>query len=283
MLVGLSLTLIVIACHQKASTRNIISNGVRIDYTDSKAGDTTLLFVHGWCLNKSYFADQVNYFRGRYRVITIDLPGYGKSGRNRTVWTTAAFGEDIKNVIDQLRLRNVVLIGHSMAGDIIVQGAINSGSKVIALVGIDNFKQAGVAAKGDSTQARKDYADAITAMRKNFKAVTIPYFEQSLFARSTSLAVRKRVLGDVLEVDTVIAADCMAQDDFDEGKKLLEANKKLYLINSNYTPTDTSGLAGHHIPFKLYPIRNTGHFPMIESPKEFNRLLAMALCNIANR
>ena len=66
---------------------NIVSNKVYIDYTDSGTGDTTLLFVHGWCINKTYWSAQVKHFDKRYRVVTIDLPGFGRSGKNRSVWT----------------------------------------------------------------------------------------------------------------------------------------------------------------------------------------------------
>jgi pimeloyl-ACP methyl ester carboxylesterase len=259
---------------------NIVSNNVHIDYTDTGSGDTTLLFVHGWCINKSYWADQIAHFSKMYRVVAIDLPGFGKSGRNRKVWNTTAFGEDIKNVITQLDLKNVVLIGHSMAGDIILQGAIDIPDRVIALVGVDNFKSAGVPIKGDSMKAKKEYADAITAMKHNFKATTFDYFNQALFYKTTTKAVKDRILNDVAHADTVIATACIQQDDFDEATKLKQAKKKLYLINSDYTPTDTSGLVVKKIPYKLLEIHATGHFPMIEKPQEFNALLDKVMADI---
>src|SRR6201986_3265220 len=63
---------------------SISDNGVKIAYTDTGKSDTTLLFVHGWCLNKRFWANQAKYFGKRYRVVAIDLPGFGESGRNRT-------------------------------------------------------------------------------------------------------------------------------------------------------------------------------------------------------
>src|SRR5436190_4673995 len=105
----------------------VIKNGnVKIAYTDTHTGDTTLLFVHGWCINKSYWLSQVSYFKNRYRVVTMDLPGFGESGKNRNTWNTATFGQDVTAVIKQLGLKNVILVGHSMAGDIIVQAANNA-------------------------------------------------------------------------------------------------------------------------------------------------------------
>jgi alpha-beta hydrolase superfamily lysophospholipase len=80
------------ACIQHSQNKKTIdqpavkvsNRGVNIAYTDTGRGVTTLLFVHGWCINKSYFNQQAKYFNNKYRVITMDLPGYGQSGKNRT-------------------------------------------------------------------------------------------------------------------------------------------------------------------------------------------------------
>ena len=46
-------------------------------------GKFTLLFVHGWCIDQSYWSNQVAAFNSNYKIVTIDLPGFGKSGTNR--------------------------------------------------------------------------------------------------------------------------------------------------------------------------------------------------------
>ncbi|WP_374951207.1 alpha/beta fold hydrolase [Mucilaginibacter sp.] len=265
--------------NRKAKVK-IVSNNVNIDYTDTGSGDTTLLFVHGWAINKTYWDSQVAHFKNRYRVVAIDLPGYGKSGRNRKVFNTAAFGQDIKNVIAQLHLKNVVLVGHSMAGDIILQGALDDPNHVIALVGVDNFKSAGVVSKGDTVKARKEYEQAIAAMKKDFKQVAFQWFNQDLFYKTTPKNIRERILNDVAHTDTVAAVSSMEQDNFNEGDELVKANKKLYLINSDYQPTDTTGLVARKIPYKLLLIHATGHFPMVEKPEDFNAMLDKVMADI---
>jgi pimeloyl-ACP methyl ester carboxylesterase len=266
----------------KNITTNLASNGVRIDYTDTGTGDTTLLFVHGWCINKTYWEKQVAYFGKRYRVVTIDLPGFGKSGRNRKDWGTAAYGLDIKNVISQLRLKNVILVGHSMAGDIILQGAVDAPQNVLALVGVDNFKSVGVASK-DSVKDKKEYDEAIGAMKKNFKAIAFDWFNKQLFYKTTSKSIKERILNDVANSDSTIAIASLAWDsNFSESNELLKLKKKLYLINSDYQPTDTTGLVAKHIPYKLLEVHATGHFPMIEKPAEFNKLLDNVIADIAH-
>jgi len=264
----------------KAITTNVASNNVRIDYTDTGTGDTTLLFVHGWCINKTYWEKQVAYFGKRYRVVTIDLPGFGKSGKNRKDWSTAAYGQDIKNVVAQLKLKNVILVGHSMAGDIILQGAVDAPENVLALVGVDNFKSVGIASK-DSVKDKKEYDEAIGAMKKNFKAVAFDWFNKQLFYKTTPKSIRDRILNDVAHADSTIAIAALAWDsNFSESNELLKLKKKLYLINSDYVPNDTAGLVKKRIPYKLFIVHDTGHFPMIEKPEDFNRQLDNVIADI---
>src|SRR6478752_6864600 len=116
-IVTILLTTIIFGCNNadiKSDTvssekKNVENAGVKIDYTDTGKGDTVLFFVHGWGINKSYWENQVSFFKEKYRVITIDLPGYGVSGKNRNSWRVQDFGRDIDSVIYQLNLQNVVL------------------------------------------------------------------------------------------------------------------------------------------------------------------------------
>jgi pimeloyl-ACP methyl ester carboxylesterase len=71
-------------------------------------------------------------------------------------------------------------------------------------------------------------------------------------------------------------------DDFDEVKKLASVKKKLFLINSDYTPTDTTGFKTDHIPYQVFYIHETGHFPMIEKPQEFNSALTQIIAKISS-
>ena len=66
----------------------------KIHYVEEGKGDLTLLFIHGWCINSSYWSSQIKYFSRQYKVIAIDLPGFGKSTSIRNEWTIEKYGED---------------------------------------------------------------------------------------------------------------------------------------------------------------------------------------------
>nr|WP_294944707.1 alpha/beta hydrolase [uncultured Mucilaginibacter sp.] len=287
LLSAIALVLLTFACgnqqrenkDKKADVRaHIQNNGVPISYTDTGSGDTTLLFVHGWCINKGYWSNQVAFFDKKYRVVAIDLPGYGDSGKNRSKWDTYTFATDVNAVVDQLKLKNVIVIGHSMSGDIVLQAAINQPEKIIGIVGVDNFKSAG--APPTTAKQKKEIDDAITAMKKDFKKVAFQWFNEGLFYKTTSKLVKDRILNDVAHADTAAAIGSMAQQAYDEVPALAKLKKKLYLINSDYQPNDTTWLVKNKLPFKLFIVHATGHFPMVEAPAEFNNQMEKVLADI---
>ncbi|MDB4925118.1 alpha/beta hydrolase [Mucilaginibacter sp.] len=254
------------------------NNGINIAFSDTSVADTTLLFVHGWAINRSYWSNQVSYFKNRYRIVTIDLPGFGQSGGNRDKWGTREYSNDVDSVINQLQLKKVILIGHSMAGEIVLQAAIDNPYKVIGIVGVDNFKNVGVQ---QTEKDKKEFTDAIGQMRKNFKGVATQWFNQQLFSKTTSPEIKKRILNDVTHTDSTIATSTLEQgNDFDDLAKLQQYKQKLYLINSDVTPTGTKNMDAKKIPYQVFYTHGTGHFAMVETPVEFNKDLDRVIADI---
>lgn len=138
--------LVLSSCHPNSSEQTaeklvaIENNGIHMEFADSQIGDTTLLFIHGWGINHGYWEEQVAHFSEPYRVVTLDLPGFGASGKNREDWSAQSYAGDVETLISKLDLKDVILIGHSMSGAIVVETALLYQERVIAVVGIDNLK-----------------------------------------------------------------------------------------------------------------------------------------------
>ena len=268
------------SCNQQIQSKKpvVVENeGVKIAFSDTGKGEPALLFVHGWCINKSYWNDQIRYFQGTHRTIAIDLPGFGESGKNRKEWDSRMFSRDVDSVIRVLGLKKVILIGHSMAGVIVLQAALDNPQSVIGIIGIDNFKNVG---EKETKESRAAFLQALKALREHFIQTSTDFFNQELFSPSTSSAVKERILNDVKKADSNIAVDCLEPDHFNDVAALQDMKKPLYLINSDFGPTDTTGLTVSHIPYRIYYIHGTGHYPMIEKPDQFNVLLDSAIADI---
>ena len=101
----------------------LAADGVEIAYDVRGAGETTLLFVHCWSCDRSYWREQLDAFSEEYQVVSLDLAGHGVSGTDRENWTVAGYAGDIKAVVDELGLEQVIIVGHSMGGSVGVAAA----------------------------------------------------------------------------------------------------------------------------------------------------------------
>jgi pimeloyl-ACP methyl ester carboxylesterase len=119
----------------------VSADGVPITYEDFGEGSPAIVLVHGWSCDRRYWSKQVGPISVEHRVITLDLGGHGESGFGREDWTIASFGADVAAVIEHLGLDAVVLVGHSMGGDVIFQAARLLPGKVDALIMVDTYKQ----------------------------------------------------------------------------------------------------------------------------------------------
>lgn len=63
-----------------------LDDGTALSYDESGRGSSTLLFVHGWLCNRSFFAPQFEYFSSRHRVVSVDLRGHGDSDKPRQAY-----------------------------------------------------------------------------------------------------------------------------------------------------------------------------------------------------
>ena len=117
----------------------ISDDGVMINYYIKGSKKNALVFVHGYSCSSEYWWPQLEYFSKNYTTIAVDLAGHGKSGLNRKEYSMDAFGDDVKSVIEHLDLDQVVLIGHSMGGPVIVKAAGSLGAKSRLIIGVDTF------------------------------------------------------------------------------------------------------------------------------------------------
>lgn len=251
---------------------------VEINYFQQGQGDTTLLFLHGWCIDGTYWKNQVEYFSESYNIYAIDLPGFGKSKTERNNWTIEEYANDVIAFIDTMKLENVVIIGHSMAGEIMLQIALNGNPRIAGIVGVDNFKIIDVVF---TPEQMKQMTGFFPMLEKDFKNAAPVYADMMLFHPTTSEMVKERVKTDFANSNSDIGYKTMItqmQYASANARRLEKLNYKLHLINSDYFPTNEAGLEKHcKTGFQVETISATGHYPMIEKPTEFNSILEKVL------
>lgn len=93
---------------------------VKLHVTDLGEGQPIVL-IHGWPLNDDMYEYQYQYFVQKgFRVIGISLRGFGKSDRPYGKYDFDVFSDDIKVVLEKLKIKNAVLGGFSMGGAVVI-------------------------------------------------------------------------------------------------------------------------------------------------------------------
>ena len=115
-------------------------DGVKLHWSSAGTGKETVVFVHGWTCDSTSWAAQVPALRQRYRVVTLDLPGHGRSGPPRDgKFSMDLFARAVESVRHEVRADKIVLIGHSMGTPVIRQYARLYPQHVAALVLVDGL------------------------------------------------------------------------------------------------------------------------------------------------
>ncbi len=89
---------------------------ISLYYEDFGEGNPVIL-IHGWPLSSAMWEQQRwAIIEAGYRCITYDRRGFGLSDRSWTGYDYDTLAQDLKDLIDQLDLNNVTLVGFSMGG-----------------------------------------------------------------------------------------------------------------------------------------------------------------------
>ena len=271
------LVIILVSCSGGVDRKENVTanvNNTTVAFNQYGNGDTTLLFVHGWCINKEYWNDQSKYFSDKYKVVALDLPGFGGSGKNRNEWTFEKYADDINEFIKAEKLENVILIGHSMSGDILLLMDTKYPESVIGIVGIDNLKRPGVKL---SEEENKGIEGFFAMMDSSFSGTVEVYTKQNLFPPSADTSIVNRVVKDFKMNDSVIAIKVLRSllDISQKERDMMQQLKHtLYLVNSDSDTTHIDSLKKYcKASAEVVYVHGTGHYPMIEKPEEFNSAL----------
>jgi pimeloyl-ACP methyl ester carboxylesterase len=95
-----------------------IEKDIEIAYNELGSGNITLLFIHGLANFKGVWQSNIIELSKNYRCIAIDLPGNGHSSNGAHTYSMFFYAECVNQFIEKLNLTNVVLVGHSMGGQI---------------------------------------------------------------------------------------------------------------------------------------------------------------------
>jgi pimeloyl-ACP methyl ester carboxylesterase len=226
-----------------------------------------LVFAHGWSCDRTYWAGQLRPFSRHFKVVALDLVGHGESGLGRSAWTIEAFGGDVAAVVNKLGLEHVILIGHSMGGDVVTAAARRLPGRFTGLIWIDTYKQLRKPHTPEEVEAllaplRADFVDSTRALVR------------SLVRPTSDSSLVERIVADMSSAPPAVAIEAL-ESSFGYSREIPGALQELKLpvvaINTDSPPTDIPSMKGHGVKVVVMP--RVSHFMMMEDPERFNRVL----------
>jgi pimeloyl-ACP methyl ester carboxylesterase len=113
---------------------HVVVDGVEVAFSDVGVGEPTLVLIHGLGSYMPVWQRNLDELAKHHRVVAVDLPGYGKSSKANYDYSMAFYARTVEGVISALGLRRVVLVGHSMGGQIAMTHALRYPRRAEALV-----------------------------------------------------------------------------------------------------------------------------------------------------
>jgi len=118
-------------------TEFITVNSVRLHYLDWGGKGETILFLHGLGNTAHIFDDLAPKFTNQFHVLGLTSRGHGQSEKPETGYDTGTLAEDNRQFLDALKIKRVILVGHSLAGDQLTRFAGVHPDRVVKLVYLD--------------------------------------------------------------------------------------------------------------------------------------------------
>ena len=218
----------------------------------------TPLFIHGAGANLNVWEFQMSECEGIY----IDLPGHGKS-EGEGEKDIDNYSQFIKDFIDTMNLKKVVLVGHSMGGAIALNYAVKYQENLAGLV---------LVATGPTLKVDPRFLDGLKGDLNN----TIKMISKYAFMKGISKALLRRLKDIMLSTKPdVIYQDFFACSLFDKRDDIYKIKNPTMIIAGErdlLTPLELSLFMLEKIPkAHLVVIPDAGHMVMIEKAKDFNK------------
>lgn len=259
------------------TSRDILVDGIRIHLTEAGSGPA-LVLLHGLSATHVNWEHTIPAFADRWRVVALDLPGHGRSGKPDAPYTIDFYAGIVRSLGRELEIREAVVVGNSLGGQIAVEIALVYPAWTRALVL--------VAPAGGFPSAVRALGWAVSAAaNRRMLRLTLPraldlcFYDPSL----PGCAERHRVLAERLAGEDYPAfARAVSRSlagAIAAGRQPLERlTQPTFLLWGRQDRV--IGLGGSRRILRdvrharIAVLDRCGHLPMLERPEEFNRLVA---------
>jgi microsomal epoxide hydrolase len=246
------------------------SDGVRIHYLEAGSG-RPIVFIPGWSMPAWIWQKQIDEFSKHYRVIAVDPRSQGESDKPTYGHLPETRARDYKELVDQLGLKQPVLVGWSMACAELIKYAEQFGSdKVGGFVLVDGLitdrpsPEIFAAMSGWMNQLQQDRQKQANG------------FVRGMFNKPQPEDYLKRLIDAAVQVpaDTavVLIYDMIAVKDFSAGLARMD-RPVLFTYQPGSQPSADYLRSKLGDKLRLERFDGDGHALFVDEPEKFDRVI----------
>ncbi|HEV2806511.1 MAG TPA: alpha/beta hydrolase [Chthoniobacterales bacterium] len=241
-------------------------DGAKVHYTEYGSGDRTLLFVHGWACDESFWSGQAPALGAKFHVITIDLPGHGQSDKPQIAYTMDLYARAIDAVLRDAKVNAATLIAHSNGTPVVRQFYRKFPGKTRGLVIVDGaLRPFGDKAMMEKFVARLKAPNYEETAGKFVDNITSPIQDGALREKIKAAMLRTPQSVAVSEMEATLDPELWKPDKIDVPVLMILAKQPAW--SAEYEQFVRS-----IVPDLDYQVwENVSHFLMMEQPEKFNR------------
>jgi pimeloyl-ACP methyl ester carboxylesterase len=238
--------------------------GLAYDVTGE--GDPPMLFLHGWCGDRSLFAPQVDHLSRSHRVAAPDLPGHGESEAPRE-FTVEALAVDVAALARSLGFERSVVVGHSLGAMVALALAQQAPELVGAVVMVDPPPLSKEVWKRFAAQLIPSFQGADGAAGRRT-------FVDQMFLSTDDADRRTQITKKMCAVPNDVAIPTVtAMASFDAVDALRTCAVPVVSIGSAVPTNDSAFLREANPAITIGQTVGAGHFNQLEVPGQVNLMI----------
>lgn len=256
-----------------ADIKYLTIDNVRVRYTDKNQKGFPLILIHGLGGSIESWINNIEFLSTKFRVIALDLPGFGLSDKPRVSYTIKYYVNFLEKFINKLKINHLYLIGSSLGGHIGVEFTLRNRKMVDKLILIS---PAGVMPKSfKGTITLKRYIKIVKAKSANDVFKILISIDKTMVNHSYANVLYKRLSlpGSKYAFISALKGSAKAPR-YDS--KLAEINTNMLLLwgkEDKIIPLKYVRPFIEHGNSRIIILENCGHRPHAEKAKLFNKIV----------
>ena len=241
-------------------------------YIGDEGNGFPLVLVHGFLGSSKMWKPQIDFFKHHFRVITPDLPGFGRSNKAKSHNSIQSIANLLLDCLEKKKIDKFNLLGHSMGGMIVQEMAKKSGGKISKLVCYSTGPRGEMPGRFETVDQSREN------IKKNGLEVTAKNIAQTWFV----LGEKAKYFDLCLEAGkqtSIEAADnaLIAIKDWDGVKNLQDIKNNTLIIwgdkDKSYNLNQVQTLEKNISDSNLVIFKGCAHNVHLEQPDQFNHTI----------